>query len=135
MDKLVSWFESFAIAVLMILVMVTVVFAGVIITGAVYHDIISAREFSSDPKALLDTFGLFVVVLVGIELLKILKHLWESHQVDTALIAETALIALCNKIVTMNFVDVNWTTLLAVAVLIVSLVAAIFVLGRNKHHE
>jgi hypothetical protein len=66
-------------------------------------------------------------VLVGIELLKILRHLLVSHVVDTSLVAQTALI----KIITMNLADAVWTTLLGLGALIVALVAAIFALRRT----
>ena len=80
----------------------------------------------------LAVFGLFVAVLVGVELLKILRHLLAAHEVSTSLVAQTALIALCNKVITVNLSEASWTTLVAVAALILSLTAAIYAL-RQAH--
>jgi uncharacterized membrane protein (DUF373 family) len=84
----------------------------------------------AEPKVLFDIFGLFVAVLVGVELLKILRHLLLAHEVNTALVVQTALMALCNKVITLNLSDAAWTTLTAVAGLILSLAAAIYALQR-----
>ena len=73
-----------------------------------------------------------MAVLVGVELLKILRHLLAAHEVSTSLVAQTALIALCNKVITVNLSEASWTTLVAVAALILSLTAAIYAL-RQAH--
>lgn len=39
---------------------------------------------------LFDIFGLFVAVLVGVELLKIMRHLLLVHEVNTSLVVQTA---------------------------------------------
>lgn len=59
-------------------------------------DILHREAITAEPKILFDTFGLFVAVLVGIELLRILRHLLQAHEVNTTLVVQTALIALCN---------------------------------------
>jgi len=89
------------------------------------------HELVAEPKALFDIFGLFVAVLVGVELLKILRHLLQAHEVDTTLVVQTALIALCNKVITANLAELDWTKLLGVAGLIVSLAAALYALRRG----
>jgi uncharacterized membrane protein (DUF373 family) len=86
----------------------------------------------ANPKALFDVFGLFVAVLVGVELLRILRHLVQSHEVDTVLVVETALIALCNKVITLNLSAVSWTTLLAIAALVLAVAAAIYALRGQR---
>jgi len=58
----------------------------------------------------------------------ILRHLREVHEVDTTLVVQTALIALCNKVITANLADMPWTELVAVAALIGALAAAILAL-------
>jgi uncharacterized membrane protein (DUF373 family) len=63
---------------------------------------------------------------VGVELLKILRHLLLAHEVNTVLVVQTALIALCNKVITLNLAEASWTTLLGVAGLIVALAAALY---------
>jgi len=132
MEKLTSNFERIAVSALIVLLMATIVFGTAVVTWSLIVDLVHTQELVAEPKVLFDIFGLFVAVLVGVELLKILRHLLVAHEVDTALVVQTTLMALCNKVITMNLSDVTWTTLVAVAGLILSLAAAIYALRHAR---
>jgi uncharacterized membrane protein (DUF373 family) len=121
-------FERLAVGALVLLLMATILFGTVIVGWSLIDDLLHTRELVAEPKVLFDVFGLFVAVLVGVELLKILRHLMLSHEVNTALVVQTALIALCNKVITLNLLEASWTTLAAIAALILALAAAIHAL-------
>jgi uncharacterized membrane protein (DUF373 family) len=131
-ERFAAVFERLIVGALILLLMATILFGTITVAWSLIGDMLHAREFVAEPKALFDVFGLFVAVLVGVELLKILRHVMVSHEVDTALVVETALIALCNKVITLNPSNYEWTTLLAVAGLILALAAAILALGRLR---
>ncbi len=132
MDTITAHFERLAVAALLLILMATILFGTVVVAWSLVADLRGIRDLVAEPKALFDVFGLFVAVLVGIELLKILRHFLVSHSVDTALVVQTALIALCNKIITMNLAEAPWTTLLALAALTLALSAAVFALSRSQ---
>lgn len=131
MERLTARFERIAVGALMVMLMATIAFGTVIVAWSLVVDLAAVRELVLEPKALFDVFGLFVALLVGIELLKILRHLLVSHDIDTALVVQTALIALCNKIITMNLSATSWTTLLGIAALALGLSAALYALRRT----
>jgi len=131
-ERFAAAFERFTVGALVLLLMATILFGTAIVGWSLLQDLLHTRELVAEPKALFEVFGLFVAVLVGVELLKILRHVMISHEVDTALVVETALIALCNKVITLNLASASWTTLLAIAALIVGLAAAILALGRLR---
>ncbi len=135
MDKFAGVFERGVVGVLMILLMATLALGAALVAWSLIDDLRSIRELAAEPKALFDVFGLFVAVLVGVELLKILRHLLVSHEVNTALVVQTALMALCNKVITLNFSDVSWTKLVGVASLILALAAAMAAVGRLTPHS
>ena len=132
MEKITAVFERFAVGALVVLLMATILFGTVIVAWSLVQDLLQTRELVAEPKVLFDIFGLFVAVLVGVELLKILRHLMLSHEVDTELVVETALIALCNKVITLNLSAASWTTLLAIAGLVLAMAAAIFALRGDR---
>jgi len=132
MDKVTGLFERLAVGALMVLLMATILFGTVVVAWSLFEDLIHTQDLVAEPKILFEIFGLFVAVLVGVELLKILRHLLVAHEVNTALVAQTALIALCNKVITLNLSDAKWTTLVAVAALILSLTAAIYALKQAR---
>lgn len=131
-ERFAAVFERWIVGALILLLMGTILFGTVTVAWSLIGDLLHAQDFVAQPKELFDIFGLFVAVLVGVELLKILRHVMVSHEVDTALVVETALIALCNKVITLNPSSYEWTTLLAVAGLILALAAAVLALGRLK---
>jgi len=128
MDKLAGSFERLAVGALMALVMVTIAFGTGVTAWSLVQDLLDPQQLLAEPKALFDSFGLFVAVLVGVELLKILRHLMLSHEIETTLVVQTAMIALCNKVITMNISGTSWTVLVGMAALILALAAAAFAL-------
>jgi uncharacterized membrane protein (DUF373 family) len=131
-ERFAAVFERWIVGALILLLMGTILFGTVTVAWSLIGDLLHAQDFVAQPKELFDIFGLFVAVLVGVELLKILRHVMVSHEVDTTLVVETALIAVCNKVITLNPASYEWTTLLAVAGLILALAAAILALGRLR---
>jgi len=128
MEKLAGRFERAAVIALMLLLMATIFFGTVVVAWSLVDDLVHTRDLVAEPKVLFEIFGLFVAVLVGVELLKILRHLLVAHEVDTVLIVQTALMALCNKIITLNVKDTDWTVFAGLAAVILSLAAAIHAL-------
>jgi uncharacterized membrane protein (DUF373 family) len=128
MDKWASLFERLIVNALMILLMVATLVGTAMLVWSLGVDLIHVRELDADPKFLFDLLGMFVAILVAIELLKILRHLASAHEVNTALVVQTALIALCNKVITMHLASVSWTTVVSVASLILALSAAMLAL-------
>lgn len=132
MERITGLVERVVVGALLVLLMVTILVGTVIVGWSLLEDLLGFHALVDNPKALFDVFGLFVAVLVGVELLRILRHLVSSHEVDTELVVETALIALCNKVITLNLSDASWTTLLGIAALIVALAGAMQVLRRQR---
>ena len=132
MERITATVERLVVGALLILLMVTILVGTVIVGWSLIQDLLDFGALVANPKALFDVFGLFVAVLVGVELLRILRHLVQSHEVDTVLVVETALIALCNKVITLNLSAVSWTTLLAIAALILAVAVAIYALRGER---
>ena len=55
-----------------------------------------------DPSDLTRLFGLFLVILIGLELLKLIKLHMSHDMVRPELVIEVAIIAVCNKVVTLD---------------------------------
>lgn len=131
MNKIIDRFEYLVILILIVMLMITIFFGTLLVPWSLIVDLIGGRDLATEPRELFDILGLFVAVLVGIELLKILRLYLVAHDVDTAIVVQTALIALCNKVITMNLSETSWTTLVALAALTLGLAAAILALRRS----
>jgi uncharacterized membrane protein (DUF373 family) len=132
LDGLAEVCERFAVAALIVLLILTILFGTCLVAWALFEDLRHMEAITAEPKVLFDTFGLFVAVLVGIELLRILRHLLQAHEINTTLVVQTALIALCNKVITLNLSEAKWTTVMGVTGLILALTAATYVLESGR---
>ncbi len=88
-----------------------------------------------DPKMLFQSFGLFLICLIGLELLKLLKFHVSHHSVKPELVVEVAIIALCNKIVTLDLKETAPVSLLGLAAMIFALAAGYYVFIRHGEEK
>jgi uncharacterized membrane protein (DUF373 family) len=81
---------------------------------------------------LLDLFGFFLLVLIGLELLETIRAYLVEHVVHAEVVVEVALIAITRKVIILNVKDLPSLTLVGVASIILALTVAYFVL-RHGH--
>lgn len=115
-------FERVLFGVL-ILMLTLVVFLSVVELGWVLiKDIITPPLFILEISELLELFGLFLLVLIGIELLETVKKYYTEGRVDLDVIVSVALIALSRKIITVDPKEYDPLTLIGMAAIILALV-------------
>ena len=83
-----------------------------------------------DLPTVFDIFGLVLVILIGMELLKSMKMFLTEEKVKPELVIEVAMIALCNKVITLDVGHLPGAIPLGIAALLVGLSAAYLVLRR-----
>ena len=76
---------------------------------------------------LLELFGFFLLVLIGIELLETIKNYYEKGKIDLGVIFTVALIALSRKIIILEPEKYDPLSLFGIGVLILGLVAGYWV--------
>ena len=99
---------------------------------------IIVRDITIPPVALLevnellDIFGFFLLVLIGIELLETIKTYLAEHVVHVEIVLEAALIAIARKVIILDPKEYAPVTLLSIAALIVTLAIAIYIEQRAR---
>ena len=99
---------------------------------------IIVRDLTTPPVALLevnellDIFGFFLLVLIGIELLETIKAYLAEHVVHVEIVLEAALIAIARKVIILDPKEYAPVTLLSIAALIVTLAIAIYIEQRAR---
>ncbi len=93
--------------------------------------LLEAPYFFIESKVLFKSFSLFLVILIGMELLRLVKHSIVSNDIDLRLVLEVATIALCNKIITLDIHGMDWTTMLGIAAILASVSCTYFVVMKN----
>jgi len=99
-------------------------------------DIITPPNYLLDIYELLDVFGFFMLILIGVELLETIRAYLNEHVVHVEIVLEVALIAVARKVVIIDVKDYSPNTLFAIAAIVLSLAAAYYlqkqVLNRNE---
>ena len=81
---------------------------------------------------LLDIFGFFLLVLIGIELLETIKAYLVESVVHVEVVLEVAIIAIARKVIILDLEKYDGLTLLGTAGLIAAVAAALFSLKRRS---
>jgi uncharacterized membrane protein (DUF373 family) len=124
MLELLKKFEK-AITVTLVLLMAIVVLLATIELGwIIVQDIITPPVFLLEIDELLDIFGLFLLVLIGVELLETIKAYLKENVVHFEVVLTVAMIAIARKVITLDVKDLPAMTLVGIAAIIVALAAA-----------
>ena len=129
MLKSIKIFEQVVIIFLMTLMSILIVLATLDLGRKLIAEIISAPAFIPDINNLLDIFGYFLLILIGVELLETIKAYLIEHVVHVEIVIEVALIAIARKLIILDIKELNSDKLFAVAAL-VGMVALAFYLEK-----
>lgn len=130
--KLVEKTETLIIYILIALLLVAVIL-GTVQLGYELTKIISQPPFLLiEPQALFASFGLFLIILIGLELLKLLKLHLLHHKLRPEVVIEVAIIAVCNKVVTLDLKLLGGETLIGLASLLLALSAGYYVFTKAR---
>ncbi len=135
LKKVVYITEQYIIKVLIAMMSVLLVIA----TIELGHEIIKAITVRSETENhlvinlenLLNVFGVFLLVLIGIELLDTIKVYFRRHVIHVEVVMLVALIAISRKIIVMDYGKYTGLELLGVATIIVALAGGYFLIKKT----
>ena len=99
---LVKLFERAVALVLLVLLVVVVTLSTVELAALVFRDLSLAKNKLLDADQMLEMFGAFLLVLIGMELLASLKDYVRRGAVRAEIVLEVALIAIAQKVIILN---------------------------------
>ena len=126
-------FERMITRILLVMMAVVVVLATIEVIWVVIKDVLTPPVFLLEIEELLDLFGLFLLVLIGLELLHSVKIFIEQREVHVESVLSVALIAVARKIIILDPKDQTEGILLGIAALVLALVIGYYVVRRSHH--
>ena len=132
MNKYIKNFEQFISVILMILMGLVVLMTVVDLAWILIKDAITPPILLLDTSELLDIFSMFLLVLIGIELIETLKAYVLQNEIRAEVIIIVAIIALARKIITLDLKEVSSGSLLGIAAIMLALSIAYYVI-RQTH--
>lgn len=131
MLELLKKFEHVVTGVLMAMMVVVVTLSVVDLGWLLAKDIMSPPIALLDENELLDLFGFFLLVLIGIELLETLKAYVREKQFRAEVIMLVAMIAISRKIIILDVRGLPAMTLVGISALIIALGVTYFLMRRS----
>jgi uncharacterized membrane protein (DUF373 family) len=125
-------FEGIITRTLLILMAGVVLLATIELGWILVQDAITPPMFLLDIHELLDLFGLFLLVLVGIELMHSVKTYIIRREFHLETVVTVAIIAVARKIIVLEPKELPEGALLGIAVLVLTLALAYYVIRRSR---
>jgi len=115
-------FKRFLVIIITFMMGVVLLLATIDLGYTLYVDIVDKPPyFLLSVKEILDLFGIFLLVLIGIELFETLEIYIKENVIHIEVVLTVALIALARKVIILDVKKLSSTTLLGIAALILAL--------------
>ena len=133
MKDILTRFERIIVGTLVAMMMLTILVSTVELVVLLVRDLIQPPLNLLTISELLEVFGFFMVILIGIELLDTVKAYVTEQHLRVESVIMVALIALARKVIVLDIKDYPPATLLALAALLTALAVGYFFLrGRPR---
>jgi uncharacterized membrane protein (DUF373 family) len=131
--KFLGIFEKYVIRALTVMMAFVLLLATIDLAYLIVKDILNPPLMLLDVSELLDIFGLFLLVLIGIELLETMKTYLVEHLIRVEVVLMVALIAIARKIIIMDVSLFPSLTLIGIGVILIALsVGYCYIRGSHK---
>jgi len=128
-------FEHAIIVSLIVMMIVVVLISTIELAYLIIQDIISPPVFWLEIDELLDIFGFFLLILIGVELLETIKAYLAQKVVHSEIVLEVALIAITRKVIILDVKEYSGLSIIGIAALIVSIAIAYYFLRRPRNRS
>lgn len=136
MQGFLKKFEHVIVLSLITMMVIVVVLTTVELGWVIIRDIITPPIILLEIDELLEIFGFFLLVLIGIELLETIKAYLMTNVIHVEIVLEVALIAIARKVIILDISRYESLTLVGVAALISAVALAFLVIKRyTKRNE
>jgi uncharacterized membrane protein (DUF373 family) len=126
-------FERWIVTALTVMMGLTILLATIELAWLIIKDVITPPIILLEINELLDIFGLFLLVLLGIELISTLKTYLTENEVHVEVVFAVALIAIGRKVIILDVKELSSLSLIGIASIILSLSIGYFLVKRTLH--
>jgi len=130
MDKVIKIFEKVIVLTLLGLMMVAVLVSTVELAVILYQELIKPPMFLLHINEMLEVFGFFLMVLIGLELIETIKAYLEEDRVHAEIVFLVALVAVSRKVIIMDYKELSPEMLYGMSGMIIALGIGYFLVRR-----
>ena len=130
MNRIAKYIEKGIIYVLIAMMAIILILATIELGYYLVKTLIESDYLLIDLDAIMDLFGVFLLVLIGIELLDTIKVYLRRNVVHVEVVVLVAIIALARKVVVLKVETLSGDTILGIAALILALASAYYFIRK-----
>ncbi len=131
MIDLLRKFENYILDALILMLAFVVLVSTIELGWIIIKDLIRPPRYFLEIADLIEIFGFFLMVLIGIELLETMRAYVLEKVVHVTIILEVALIAIARKVIILDFEKYDGMTIIGTAALIAAVAAAFYAVKRR----
>ena len=136
-EKILRKFEHYLVIGLLAMMALVVFLSTVELAVIIVQRMLSGKPhlFLLDISDMLEIFGFFMMILIGIELIETIKVYLEDESIHVEIICLVAIVAVARKVIIIDLYKVSPVALLGIAAIILALCIGYFFLKRAMHQE
>ena len=131
-SEILKKFEHAIIIALIFMMIVVILISTLELAYIIVVDIITPPIFWLEIDDLLDIFGFFLLILIGVELLETIKAYLAQKVVHSEIVLEVALIAITRKVIILDVKEYSGLAIVGIAALIISIAVAYYFLKQPR---
>jgi uncharacterized membrane protein (DUF373 family) len=135
-NKLVSaailWFERILITVLVIMMGIVVVSSIAELGLILVQDMITPPILILDVNELLEIFSIFLLILIGIELVETIKVFFTEQIIRVEVVLLVGIIAITRKVIVLDIKTVPSLSLIGIGVIVVALTCGYYLIKKSR---
>ena len=135
MIRFLNKFETYIVGALVGMMALVILISTLELGWIIIKDFLAPPRFLLEIADLLEIFGFFMLVLIGIELLESIKAYLKDHVIHIEIVLEVALIAIARKVIILDIEKYDGLTLVGTAGLILAVAAAYYAVKRRLSPE
>lgn len=130
--KYLEKIEKIIVLSLLVMMVAVVLLSTIELGWLIIKDISTPPILILEIDELLDIFGMFLLVLIGVELLETVKMYLENKTVHVEVVFTVAMIAVARKVIILDVKELSSLTLIGIGVIIFALSAGYYLVRRDK---
>jgi uncharacterized membrane protein (DUF373 family) len=133
MMPVIKKFQKIIVLVLVVLMAMVLFLSTIELAWVIIKDIITPPKLFLEIDELLEIFGLFMLVLIGIELLDTIAKTYMAESTDHArIVMAVAIIAIARKVIILDVKDLSGFVLVGIAAIILALSIGYYLIGKKE---
>lgn len=131
LNSLTKRIEKYIIQLLIALMSILLIIASIQLAYEVVKAIVFSDGFLIDLDGLMGLFGVFLLVLIGIELLDTIKVYFKEHIIHVEIVLLVAIIAVARKVIVMDFDKYSGIEIIGIGFIIVAMAGGYFLIKKS----